>query len=268
MLQDVAKYLVFQTEKGDNGTTHYQGYIELKKPMRVVALHKLVTKDVWFRERNGTRVQARNYCMKEDTRTDGPWEYGSWNGKETAQGQRSDLEELSAMIHAGATPYEIETAMPSTYYRYSNAVQRAQYLKAQQRPKGFREVEVVIVYGKPGLGKTKAAYDLDPNLYSVPIGKDLWFDGYTGEDTILLDDFSGQMRLVDLLRVLDGHPVQVPVKGSFVYLHCTRIIITTNVHPDTWYDYTQRTDSLLALKRRVKHLLEVDDDGDFNPIDW
>lgn len=59
------------------------------------------------------------------------------------------------------------------------------------------------------------------------------------------------MRLVDVLRLLDIYPVQVPIKGSFVYLHATVIIITTNVPLEDWYDYTRRKDSYEAMKRRI-----------------
>lgn len=79
--------------------------------------------------------------------------------------------------------------------------------------------------------------------------------------------FLGQVRLVDLLRYLDKYPVQVPVKGSFVFLHCTTIIVTTNVHPDQWYDYTKRQSSEVALSERFTEFLWFKS-KDSPPVKW
>ena len=40
------------------------------------------------------------------------------------------------------------------------------------------------------------------------------------------------------------------VKGGFRQLLSTRIVITTNIHPRLWYDYSQRERQYKALARR------------------
>lgn len=118
-------------------------------------------------------------------------------------------------------------------------------------PKRTTELKVVVFFGKPGSGKTKAAYEQFPDLFAFPIGKDLWSDGYMGQKEVLLDDFAGEMRLVDTLRFLDRYPIQIPKKGGFNWWCPESIIITTNVHPKDWYDYSKRKDSEIALRRRI-----------------
>lgn len=269
LLKPYATYIALQAELcPKTQTPHYQGYIELIKPMRYTALLK-VHPGLWYAKRFGTRVQARDYCMKEDTRTGGPWEFGVWNGKASNAGERTDLRKLIERIREGATTSDIQDEFPNESVRYHRAIESIRYTKAKDKPKEvFRKVKVFVLYGEPGLGKTKYAYDYDPQLYAVPIGKDLWFDGYMGERTILLDDFSGQMKLLDLLRVLDGYPNQVPIKGGFVWQHNVRVLITTNEHPDNWYDYTSRQSSLAALKRRIKSVLHFTAPDVFNVIEW
>ncbi len=141
--------------------------------------------------------------------------------------------------------------------RYFKAVQHVRQILAFDKPR-IRDVNISVFFGPPGTGKTRAAYLEDKHLFSIPIGKDMWFDNYRGEKTLLIDDFNGELRLVDLLRLLDIYPVQIPIKGSFVYLQATRIIITSNTPIEYWYDYTTRQDSLNALKRRIRNIVEFD----------
>ena len=66
-----------------------------------------------------------------------------------------------------------------------------------------------------------------------------------------MDDFSGEMPLVQLLRLLDRYSVQVPFKGGYLWFCPDTIVITTNVHPRKWYNYWERDSSFEALKRRI-----------------
>lgn len=62
------EYCVFQQESA--GTTHFQGFVIFKKKQRFTAVVKLLKKAHW-EKRKGTREEARDYCMKADTRVDG-----------------------------------------------------------------------------------------------------------------------------------------------------------------------------------------------------
>lgn len=258
------RYLVFQKEKGEeNGLIHYQGYCEFSQPLRLAALKKIHNSIHW-EARRGTRDQARDYCMKDETRQEGPWEFGNWNSK--GSGHRSDLESLYKAARTSKSLLEVAEAHPASYLKFYKAVQHVRQLKALDKPTRTTDLEVILVYGKPGLGKTRYAYEMAPDLYKVPIGKQLWFDNYAGEPDVLIDDFSGNMRLVDVLQLIDRYPQQVPVKGGFVWWCPERIFLTANVHPRSWYDYTKRADSYAALTRRftkVLHYVEGEEPKEF-----
>ena len=69
-------YLVFQKETAPTtGTPHYQGYVETKKRVTLATLKKVHVAINW-QKRMGNREQANAYATKEDTRTEGPWNYG------------------------------------------------------------------------------------------------------------------------------------------------------------------------------------------------
>lgn len=244
------RYCVFQLEKGTEDTPHYQGYLEFKASQRWAALKKLIPRAHW-EARRGSRDQARDYCMKSDSRIDGPWEEGKWQSG--GQGARSDLQGVFEMARAPESrEADVADSFPREYIKYYKAIQQVRRLGAVDPPPIRPDLRVELYYGHPGTGKTRKAYeDHEANLWAVPIGKNIWYDGYFGQPTVLLDDFSGQLRLTDLLRLLDIYPVQVPVKGTFVWLKANTVIITTNIHPYAWYDYQNRRSQYDALVRRI-----------------
>lgn len=106
------KYVVWQLEKGEEGTPHLQGYLELDKHSRLSAMKKLSLKAHW-EKRMGTQEQAIDYCMKEDTRVEGPWE----QGEKKQQGQRSDLEAACATAKDKGITAAMEEH-PTAYAKY------------------------------------------------------------------------------------------------------------------------------------------------------
>ncbi len=258
--KDKAKYLVFQMEEGEDKTRHFQGYVRLKTNQRLSYMKKILPRAHWI-PANGSDQQNKVYCTKEDGRLEGPWELGE--PFVSKRGKRTDLVALYLLAKSDAPLAVIAEQMPGCYMRHHRAVKHIRHICAMDNP-GIREdLKIYVLLGEPGTGKTAWAYAKDSNLFAVPVGKDIWYDGYGGQATVLLDDFSGQMRLVDILRVLDKYPVQVPIKGSFVFLHCTKIIITTNVPIEDWYDYTTRQDSLQALMRRVHRYYRCTKEGSY-----
>lgn len=70
-----AKYVCGQLEKGTEGTLHIQFYVSLGRPQRLSWLKRQCNRTHWEPVRcNGA---AERYVMKEDTRVDGPWEFGT-----------------------------------------------------------------------------------------------------------------------------------------------------------------------------------------------
>lgn len=66
------KYLCGQLEKGATGNIHWQGYLELENPMRIKAISQILALIFEVRAhvepRKGTAAQARDYCMKDESR--------------------------------------------------------------------------------------------------------------------------------------------------------------------------------------------------------
>lgn len=173
------------------------------------------------------------------------YEFGVLGGE---QGKRNDINELFAMAQNGASQLQMAEANFAAWSRCHKALDR--YLSFK-RPTQTEPRKKILLVGKPGIGKSKWAYDKYPNIFEIPITKDFWFDGYDGQKEILLDEFNGQFPLSLTLKLLDAFYVrQVPIKGSFVWFNPSVIVLTTNTHPSLWYDYKDRPLLEDALRRR------------------
>lgn len=248
-----ARYMVFQLEEGANGNQHYQGYIELNNSMRITTLKNKFIYGAHYEQRRGSRNQARDYCMKEESRLDGPWEVGEWST--VGQGRRTDINNMIDACRTGSIRLLAEE-QPLALLRYPRGATLLCSLNAQGRPE---PPEVILLYGVTGCGKTRFAVDsygpLGPKLFRKPPDVK-WFDGYIDQD-LLLDDFTGaasKLSLSYLLQLLDRYDITVEIKGGYVPLMAKHIIITTNCHPSTWYKYEGRTMQYYALRRRIHHI--------------
>lgn len=113
---DFVRYGIYQKEKVS--CEHFQGYIELKEKKTLAALKKWLP-TAHFEARRGTREQARDYCMKEESRLEGPWEHGVWD---TNQGARSDIHNVKDAIYAGASKRAIFDEYPEIAAKYPRFV--------------------------------------------------------------------------------------------------------------------------------------------------
>jgi len=120
-----------------------------------------------------------------------------------------------------------------------------------------------VYWGPPGTGKThRAAVEAGDDSYPVPPQKasGLYFDGYSGQTTIVIDDMRGaRMTHTQLLLLLDKRPLKLSVIGGFVPAKFTRVIITSNMHPFYWYQelHTRHDYEWGALERRINTITKL-----------
>lgn len=240
------RYLIYQLEVGDNGTQHWQGYVELTRKCRLGRVKLLLGNNtIHVEPRRGTRIEARDYCKKDDTRVDGPYEHGEWVG----DGERTDLAKLFDGVRAGKSDLTLFEEQPEGYARHYRAIHHIRSLYAAEAAKNWREIKTIVYYGDTGEGKTRRVFEDTPaeDLFVKESTLDKFWDGYTGQKVLLLDDFYGQIPYSDLLRILDGYKLQRNVKNSVTWAAWTTVYITSNSHPRDWYRFGLTP----ALKRRL-----------------
>jgi len=260
------KYGVVQQETcPTTGRIHWQGYIELPNSMTRTQIQTAIFDDptVHIEPRRGTAEQARNYCMKLDTRVAGtePTEWGEMSG----QGSRTDLiplTEMATQLAAGTmTMRQAVEHNPELVVKHHRGLAFVAEYATIKKSIPFRHITTYVVWGDPGTGKSAgvAQWCEDRNLLCYKQACELgagiaqWWNGCTEEHQVLhLEDFAGfqSIALTFLLQILDGNQCRAQTKGSFTYLMHHTVWIVSNISPEDWYP-TEPQVRINALMRRI-----------------
>lgn len=248
----VFSYAVFGREVGQSGTRHIQGYVEFKKRVRRTAVVKYFP-GAHLEARKGTSEQASTYCKKDN-------DFNESGELSVAQGSRTDLITLRDRVRAGTSDLELADECFATWCQYGRQLRL--YRGLCNPPKMRPELSVFYLWGAAGTGKTRLSrldalqrgtcwISSDPTLQ--------WFDGYSGESSVILDDYRGGAPDSTILRLLDIYEHRVPVKGGFESWNPDRIYITSNADPETLHGEVHA-----AFRRRIKKVIHFSCTLDFN----
>lgn len=262
------RYIVYGHEVGEAGNHHLQGYVEFATPHTYSAAGGLLgLRGAHWEMRRGTAYQAAEYCKK-----DGDFlEWGTPPQQTYAEKRRSRATELedqwtALRAYIDDHPFSTITEMPVGFHRLIRS--NMQYVKAltmeaqQRAAAGMRDVRTIVYWGLTGTGKTfnamQSAGETGELVFIITLNKEknAWFDGYSGQTTIILDEFDWhKVDINELKRLLDGYPYRLPVKGSFTYAQWTRVFITSNENPKDWYATMPQAD-YDAVQRRLTEKVE------------
>lgn len=224
----------FQIEKGGNcETTHIQGFIVFKHPM-TWSTFKNYFPCAHFNRAISRSSDCVQYCSKLDTRIDGPFK----DGDIVDQGGRTDIKEFLGMIDNGCSNKDLKEYFPTLYLHEYNKIEKIRNENVFDKfKKTYRNVEVTYVYGPSRCGKSsyivkKYGYG---NFYNVDTYRYGPYDGYSGEDVIVFDEFHSQVEITLFNKLLDGHPVQLPCRFENKWACYTKIYIISNLTLDKQY---------------------------------
>jgi len=261
-------YLVYQKERGENGTVHYQGYLEASRRVRLSQL-KDIHQGIHWEIRRGSQAQAIAYATKCDTRIDGPWEYGEkFVG---FPGRRTDLVAVADRIRDGSTIETISDEFPAESIQYRRGIlDSIRAVRRSQHKRVIRSgLEVFVYWGDSGAGKTRSVYETEgiENVYTLTECHNgtVWFDDYDYEPVLLIDDFRGWIKFTMLLKILDIYPLRIPIKGSFENAAWKKVYITSNHPIEDWYR-SESGHCLSALRRRIHRVVHFSIDHPWQPV--
>jgi len=247
------KLLIANKEIGESGTPHYQGYIEFNTSVALSHLRNWNGRG-HYEIRKGTQFDAIKYCMKDFLDGEGkaafPFDISiealegfglvSWgidksqhldSFLETLEKKKvSKLTVLKTLIDQGATEKEIADYDFDTWCRSHRALQAYRLLCVA--PRNW-EMDVTVIYGPTGTGKSRLCNEEFPGCYWKQRGK--WWDNYASQDVVVLDEFYGWLQWDVLLRLCDRYPLLVETKGGQMQFSSKSIVFTSNTEPCQWY---------------------------------
>lgn len=211
---------------------HVHVFVQFKDRRRFGFVKALFGEDSHCEARRGTPTEARTYALKEDflVHEDGVF-------RADAQGHRSDLEDAAALVKDKGLSAVAEE-MPAVFIRNYKGL--AMLENITRRPGFLPRKRVQWFFGPTGCGKTRLALEEGADsVYVVTIPSErtskLWFDGYCGQTTVVLDDFCGQVDFRYMLRLLDKYSMLVEIKGSMVFFAPNVVTLTSDRPPEQAY---------------------------------
>lgn len=151
------------------------------------------------------------------------------------------------------------------YSKYKSAISNAlEYKELEQAREHHRNMQCIYIYGEKGSGKTTLAKDFCENKdlsYFITGGSNDPFEGYCGEDVIILDDARPDaFEPEEWLKILDNNTNSL-VKSRYhnKSINCKYIILTSTVSLMHFFDLYPNEDEH-QLYRRIKTYIYVQKD--------
>lgn len=242
-------YIKGQKEIGQGGFEHWQFLVNCKRVRSrnqvKAAIHPTAHVEL-------TRSTAANqYVWKDESAVPNTrFEYGE---KTFNRNSKTDW----AQVKQHAIQGNLDQVPDDIYIRHYASLVRIRSDHA--RPAQRDAVQVRVYWGPPGTGKSYRAIE-EAKAYGTVYFKNprtKWWDGYRGEQNVVIDEFSGDAIDVDYIkRWWDIYPCSVEIKGSSVPLHATRFWVTSNHAPDYWFPNARPVDHA-AIRRRITTVEEM-----------
>lgn len=236
------------------GRLHWQLFIKYKNPTRLSAVKKhFGIPSIHLAPKTfGKDEDMAKYCSKSETSIPGTYfEFGTL----VSQGTRTDLKKTTDEILAGKKVDDIAIENPTFYHQYGRTLNKIEDLALRKRVR-TEMTKGIWYYGPTGTGKSHKAFEgFTPTTHYVHNVNDKgWWDGYTQQDTVIVNDFRGEMKFAELLNLVDKYPHSVPRRNREPMPFISKtVIITSSLHPrDVYMNACSVEDRFDQLLRRFE----------------
>lgn len=236
MALDFKYLLISDDDHTEEGELHWHCFITFEHQRvfpRIPDIH-------W--ERVQSRCGARDYCIEKGRNF---WESGDFTINDA---NKQDWRGFVDFCKENSPKTIIDSPFSKLYAQYRGFAGEVhnQFAKINIMD---GELENEWYYGDPGTGKTKKAWEDNPDLYVKSINK--WWDGYHDQNVVLLDDWDPKHEiLVQHLKTwADRYPFRAETKGSSMMIRPKKIIVTSNYSIEQCFP---NQEDVAAIKRRFK----------------
>lgn len=238
-------YIYGKEEAPETGTPHLQGYVIFNKNFRLAGVKKLSPTAHWELARGSTE-QNIVYCSKSGVVE----EAGEKPMTKRQLGEQEKERWDTAWNAAKEGRFEdVPSDIKFRFYRAMKDIAKDHMVK----PDDAEDVTGVWIYGAAGVGKSRKAREDYPGAYLKMQNK--WWDGYQGEDYVILDDFDSKELGHHLKIWADRYSFLAETKGGALHIRPKKFVITSNYGPDdSKFDWDAEMRE--AIKRRF-HVIHM-----------
>lgn len=243
-LPDWANCLMGQLEIGESGYRHWQLLVALKKKTTATGVKKLFCNEAHVELSRS--AAAKQYVHKEETAVAGTrFQLGDYALKRNDKDDWNKLRDL-AKTDGVKTILEEYPELGVRYYNTWKNIGK----DFMQKPPNLEDVCGIWIWGPPGVGKTRKAEQDYPNAF--PKNANKWWDGYQGEDNVILDDLDHAHKCLGtyLKHWADYKHFIAETKGFSCAIRPKQFIVTSNYTIEDIF--AGDTPLVAALKRRFK----------------
>lgn len=246
------------------GLHHVHAVLEDAKSMRFSYIKKNYFIGMHIEYTKGTCKQALDYINKRGVFAEKDEEiiyqvhHGEIKGR---QGCRRDLEDIYNRLKSGETPADIFADTPKAYI-HKDVIKDMFYDIRSENTPIVRPVKVFWHTGKSGSGKSYERVLLsklygENEIYYMTAFNSGGFDRYNGQKVLWIEDFRGEFKLQELLRLLDVYKAEVParftnVKALWEEVHITSVLTPQQCYPKATESESDRIEQLI---RRITNIV-------------
>ncbi len=246
------RFIVVGREVGAGGTPHLQGYVEFWNARTLGGAKRFIADRAHLERRRGTSEQAYRYCTKENTFTTiGQRSISNGDRAERCGNAEKERWELARECAKSGRFDDIPADIFIRCYSSLKHIARDHMPDVAD----LDELPGVYIWGPAGVGKSRYAREQYPGAYLKLCNK--WFDGYRGEDFIIMDDLGPPHACLayHLKLWCDRYPFTAEIKGSALRIRPRKFIITSQYSIEEIFGADKQ--SVTALRRRC-HVIHMD----------
>lgn len=254
-LPKIEEYVICE-EQHEDGSPHLHAFIKLEKKQRF----RQVVKKFDLLEYHGHYESAHSWrSVKDYVKKDGNY-ISNINLKAAERKQNKKLmpedfekDPIELMAEGKLHPLSLNNFLKnkSTYLG----------LKRQKEYDGQKVCYWIV--GKPRIGKSYSIRKTFPDLYSKPQNK--WWDGYCGEENVLLDDLDTGTLGHHLKIWADQYKFNAEIKGGTITPTYKRFFVTSNYTIDELFKEEKLREAIYGRFKVINGDEFIGDDGYF---DW
>lgn len=225
---------------------HVQGFITFKKTMSRVAVLKLFPSRTFVQKtRNRDAMEA--YCKKAG-------EFDMIDNRVRSKAGAKARAVFAIIKEDGGSLARVERDHPGFFIRHMAMLER---YAVRHVPTARPTPVVEWCFGPTGTGKSLYALQSGGEDAYWHSGVYRWWPMYRGQHVVILDDIRADFApLHTLLRLFDGYPLVVEIKGGHRVVQATRFIVTTSAPPALFYSSKSGSDEdVRQLLRRISCVL-------------